>query len=105
MWLRLLILAVLVASALSWSLQARQVVAQVNVMDMQTWTPQAVLTVAAVIFSFGVSWQTIRVHGRVLRDFEAWRKEHVDPKLAEHDTDISLLQDRVGGVGPHGRRR
>jgi len=65
-------------------------------LDLQQWSPATVLAVVSVVFSFGISYQTIRVHGKVLQDFEDWRAEHVDPKLGHHATEIEVLKSRLG---------
>lgn len=74
--------------------------AQAQALGLQTppattgtmWNPQAVLAVASVIFSFGVSWQTLRVHAREIRDLKQWKEDAVTPALTEHAVAIAGLQ-------------
>ena len=65
-------------------------------MDLQQWSPATVLAVFSVVFSFGISYQTIRIHGKVLQDFENWRNDHVDPKISHHATEIEVLKTKLG---------
>lgn len=60
--------------------------------DLSKWTPTAVISVCSVIFAFGISWQTIRVHGKVLKQFEEWRADFVDPRINKHETQIGILE-------------
>lgn len=62
----------------------------------------AVITaIASVIFSFGTNWQTIRVHGKVLKEFEEWRKQKVDPTLEEHGLRITVLEAQRSQLTSH----
>ena len=73
--------------------------------DLSNWSPATVLVVCSVVFSFGTSWQTIRVHGKVLKDFEAWRQDVVNPKLSDHQVAIEVLKSKAGTTPWNGRER
>ena len=61
-------------------------------LDLKTWTPATVLAVCSVVFAFGVSYNTIRVHGKILNDFKDWRLTTVDATLLQHAAAIGELK-------------
>lgn len=101
-------LLVLTSFLAAWAvaLQAQGGGGGINV-NLRDWTPSTVLAVMSVVFSFGISWQTIRVHGKLLKDLEGWRLKRVEPALEGHAIDIAKLQVATGTLPPrgkHGRR-
>jgi len=54
-----------------------------------------ILAIASVVFSFGTNWQTIRVHGKALKDFEEWRRDYVNEKIQKHDMKLAAISQRL----------
>jgi hypothetical protein len=62
--------------------------------DLTMWSPATLLSVASVIFSFGMAWQSLRVQGKTIQDLCRWRDTIIDPTVGQHGRQLAALEAR-----------